>query len=145
MRPIAIMKLVAPASGGGSGSYTGGSLDTQTVSVGASGSAAIGNRLRGFIISTLGSVSDGTSNLYSGAAIREIASEEQGVGGGFDVVLIITGVVANSGWASMNVGGNHVLTRTSATFSTGGGNSTWRWAGAGNLFGTSGTVVVGFD
>lgn len=143
MRPFAIMKLVAPVGGGGSGSYTGGSLDTQTVTVGGSGTPALGNRRRGFIISAIGSVSDGTSNLYSGAAIRELAAEETS---GFDVILTITGVQSNSGWTSMNVGGNHVLTRASASFATGGGNSTWTWSGAGNLFGGPGaTVVVGFD
>lgn len=143
MRPFAIMKLVAPASGGGSSSYSGGALDTQTVTSGSSGTAGAGNRRRGFIISAIGSVSDGTSNLYSGAAIRELAAEENS---GFDVILTITGVVANSGWTSMNVGGTHVLTRASATFSTAGGNSTWTWTGAGNLFGSLGTVViVGFD
>jgi hypothetical protein len=142
MRPIFIMKLVAPASGG-SGSYAGGSLDTQTVTSGASGTAGAGNRRRGFITGSLGSVNDGTSNLYSGAAIRELASEENS---GFDVILIITGVQSNSGWTSMNVGGNHVLTRASATFSTAGGNSSWTWAGVGNLFGSaSSVIVVGFD
>src|SRR5690349_3360488 len=127
MRPIAIMKLVQSSSGG-SGSYSGGSLDTQTVTSGGSGNAVSGNRIRGFVTGSLGSVSDGTSNLYSGASIREIASEEQGPGGGFNTILTITGVLANSGWTSMNVGGNHVLTRSSATFSTAGGNSTWTWA-----------------
>lgn len=142
MRPIAILEIGRTSTGGSSG-YGGGALDTQTVTTGSSGSAGAGTRKRGFITAAIGAVSDGTSNLYSGAAIREIASEEQGVGAGFGVILQITGVVANSGWTSMNVGGTHVLTRASATFSTAGGNSTWTWTSAGQLF--SGTVIVGFD
>lgn len=138
-----VLMMMLPTNIGAGSTYGGGALDTQTVTTGTSGTAVSGNRIRGFITASLGSISDGTSNLYSGAAIREIASEEQGVGAGFNVILSITGVLANSGWTSMNVGGNHVLTRASATFSTAGGNTSWTWAGAGSLF--SGIVTVGFD
>jgi hypothetical protein len=134
---------IAGRSSSSSGSYAGGSLDTQTVTAGASGLAANGNRQRGFVAGSLGAVADGTSNLYGGAAIRDLLSSEAGIGDGFDVVLEIAGVQANSGWASMNVGGNNVFTRAFATFSTAGGNSRWTWIGGGNLF--AGTVVVGFD
>jgi hypothetical protein len=140
MKPIQIARMVQNL---GSGSYGGGSSDTQTVTSGASGSAVNGDRVRGFVTGSLGSIADGTSNLYSGAAIRELASVENT---DFDVVLQITGVLANSGWTSMNVGGTHVLLRADAGFSTAGGNSTWTWTAAGQLFGSSGTVtVVGFS
>lgn len=142
MRPIGILEIGRTSTGGSSG-YGGGTLDTQTVTSGTSGTGAAGNRRRGFVTGAIGSISDGTSNLYAGAAIRGLYSSEAGVGGGFDVILQITGVLANSGWTSINVGGTHVLTRAAATFSTAGGNSTWTWVGAGQLF--SGTVIVGFD
>jgi hypothetical protein len=135
---------VSAVSGGGGGSYTGGALDTQTVTVGASGSAINEDRQRGFVLSALGGINDGTSNLYAGAAIRKLFEVET-EGGAFDVVFEVAGVVANSGWTSMNVGGSSTLARASAIFSTSGGNSSWTWTDAGNLFGSSGTKIVGFD
>lgn len=134
----------APLIGTDTGSYAGGSLDTQTVFVGASGSAVQGNRIRGFIYASLGGISDGTSNIYSGTLIREIAAEEdQGL---FDLVFTVTGTFANSGWNTINIDGSFGLARGGAIFSTGGGITTWRWINVGNAFGSIGqTRIVGFD
>lgn len=115
-------------------------LDTQTVTTGLSGSAP--SRLRGYDSSpALGSISDGTSNLYSGATILELYHDED-----IDSIIFkVNGVVANSGWTTLNItgGAGKILTRSLATFSTAGSVSTWTWASAGgNPFGSSATVIT---
>jgi hypothetical protein len=116
-------------------------LDTQTVTAGISGTFP--DRARGFSTSlSMGSVADGTSNIYAGAAIRELYHTEDGGETGADVlVLSIAGVVANSGWAAMEIAGTAPLLRTSAVFSTVGGNTYWYWYAVGNNpFGNAGTL-----
>ena len=120
----------------------GGSLDLQTVTVGASGTIDAGDRARGYILGSLGAIADGTSDIYSGAQIRKIAAVQDI---GFDVIFEVAGVQSNSGWSSMTVAGTTTFSRTSATFSTAGGNSSWTWFGVPNPFGVSGTKTVGFD
>lgn len=132
---------------GNAPAYSGGTSDTQTVTTGSDGTAINGNRRKGFIIGALGSCANGNSALYAGAVIREIASEEDDTQfTSFNTIFTVTGVVANSGWSTMNVGGTTSLSRASATFSTAGSNSTWTWFNTSNLFGSSGsTHVVGFS
>lgn len=111
-------------------------LDTQTIT---SGSANTGSDpffnwygFKGTGSPTFGSISDGTSNLYSGAAINGIYFYEAGsigAGGYYDrsVILVINGTQSNSGWTTMTVG-TTTYVRTAASFSTSGGVSTWTWA-----------------
>lgn len=115
-------------------------LDTQTVTTGLSGT--IPERLRGYDSSpALGSISDGTSNLYSGATILELYHDED-----IDSVIFkVNGVQANSGWTTLTISGGAgvSLLRASASFSTAGSVSTWTWASAGgNPFGGSGTTIT---
>src|SRR5215471_2236077 len=126
MKPIEPLRLRNPG-------YAGGSLDTQTVTVGAAGGGSpTFDRERGFgttpaFLYAIGSISDGTSNLYSGAAIKALGwDESMGASGGY--YLIINGTVANSGWTSMNIGGLKTLTRASATYSNPTGLSQWFWS-----------------
>ena len=51
----------------------------------------------------------------------------------------LTGFYGNSGWTNFSVNGNN-FARTSATYSTVGGNSQWQWSTASNPIGTSGTA-----
>lgn len=108
------MMLARPASGGG------GTLDTQTVTVGGSGSAFFLDRKRGFIASSIGSISDGTSNVYSGSAITELYWDEAG---GVPFYQLTIAGAANSGWTTMMIGSTS-FTRASAGYSAG----TWNWA-----------------
>lgn len=129
--------------GGGSGGSGGSHLDTQTVTSGTSGTAPAQDRIRGYISGSQGSITDGTSNLYAGAAITSALYNENG-GTGMYYYLAITGGT-NSGWATMTVG-TTVLSRTSATFSSG----TWTWTTtdtvATQAFGANGSVhTVYFD
>ena len=114
-------------------------LDVQTVTTGGSGTAPNQDRLRGFLSPSLGSIVDGTSNIYAGAAITSLYWSENG--GTFKFYrLTITGA-ANSGWTTLNIGGQSFL-RTSASFASG----SWTWSTADSLgtqsFGSIGTVVT---
>lgn len=112
-----------------------GFLDTQTIT---SGSASTGTDpyfnwygYKGTGSPTFGSISDGTSNIYAGAAIDGIYFYEAGSvnppGPGFYdryIALVINGVQSNSGWTTMTIGST-AFTRSTASFSTSGGVSTW--------------------
>lgn len=122
------------------GSSGAAPLDTQTVTTGLSGTAP--DRLRGYDSSpALGSITDGTSNLYSGATVVELYHDES-----IDSVIFkVNGVQANSGWETLTIvgGAGAILSRASASFSTAGSVSTWTWSSAGgNPFGPSGTVIT---
>lgn len=131
------------AGGGGMGGSGGGHLDTQTVTTGSAGSSGAFDRERGFIASVIGSITDGTSNLYAGTPIDELYWFENNGGTPF-YRLTITGA-ANSGWATITIGST-VLARASGTYSSG----TWTWNttdGVGvQAFGSAGSVkTVYFD
>ena len=127
---------------GGSASGGSSALDTQQVTSGSSGSAALENRRRGYISTVNGSIYDGFSNLYAGApAIRSLYWDEDG-----DLIQFeVAGVQSNSGWAQMTINGTQTFSRASASFSTATGNSVWTWSSAGftagtNPFGAQGSV-----
>lgn len=98
------------------------SLDTQTVTVAQDGTGSPSfDRRRGYISgAVLGSISDGTSNIYAGAAITKMAYDE--TSGQFQ--LTITGAT-DSGWTTMtNTTDGTSLTRASrSSFASG----TWTW------------------
>lgn len=119
-------------------------LDIQTVTSGASGTAPAQDRLRGFS-GGLGSIIDGTSNIYSGATITNLLWMENGGGGAQLYYLGITGAT-NTGWTTLTIqssAGTATLLRTDASFGTG---AVWVWSTTdivGNqAFGTAGTVVT---
>ena len=125
--------LVGAGGSGAGGGGGGGSLDSQTVTVGqttaASGGsgAPVGTTVkRGFIISSAGgSISDGTSNLYSGASILEIKYQWDTVYPTSGVTLVIAGTNrANSGWTTLTIGST-AYARTDATYSPNLGGATW--------------------
>lgn len=93
--------------------------DTQTVTTGSSGAAPDRYRGRSTALG-IGSITDGTSNLYSGAAITEFYWAEDG--GSPSYHLAITGAT-NSGWTSVLIGGAKTLNRIDASFSGG----EWIW------------------
>lgn len=133
------------AGGGQPGSGSIGTLDTQTVTVGGSGSAINQDRQRGFIASSIGLIIDGTSNIYGGAGISELFWGEGGEYGSPFYQLTIAGA-ANSGWTTMMIGTTS-FTRASAGYSAG----TWNWAAPSSTAGTQafgsvdGDVIVTFS
>ena len=135
---VSYARRASPTGGGGGGG--GSHLDTQTVITGQDGRAIDGNRRRGFISGVIGSISDGTSNLYAGAPITSLYWDEGG--GSAYYTLAITGAV-NSGWVTITIG-TTVLNRVDATFSGG----TWIWTPAdngGSLSPVGSTKTIYFD
>lgn len=102
-------------------SSTASFLDVQTVTTGATGTAGPEDRRRGFdSASVMGSISDGTSDVYGGSAITSLYWDENV--GTWRYVLKIPGA-ANSGWTTLTIGSLSLL-RASATYVSG----TWEWA-----------------
>ena len=150
--------VAAGGTGGGSGGG-GGNLDSQTVTIGQTTSGTGGSGLpngttvrRGFLISgsSVGSISDGTSNLYSGASILELKYQ-------YDTYYPLSGASvtiqgtnrANSGWTTLTIGSTAYL-RTNATYSANfGGNTVWTWTpsthdnnGSADPFGSTGATTT---
>lgn len=123
---------------------SGGYLDTQVVTSGLSGTAGFADRQVGRF-GAKGSINDGTSNIYGGAAFVALDWSENGAGGNDFIEMIISGTLANSGWTNINIQGT-ILTRATATFLQSGGNTSWSWNTLGLSFGAqpfggSGSVI----
>ncbi|MGY8864343.1 MAG: hypothetical protein ACKVJK_01805 [Methylophagaceae bacterium] len=162
MNIISNSGLVAAGTGSGSGGG-GGNLDSQTVTVGsyqqnnAGGSGAPSSatvyegRFVYNTVNTYGSISDGTSNVYSGAAIEAVRYSWTTVYGTSNLWLVITGNNANSGWTTLTIGSTAYL-RTNAFYAYDSGifpnASAWYWnlssdtTGANSPFGADGTTTT---
>jgi len=125
-------------------------LDTQTVTVGSrvvgGGPGGINTVYSGFsgFLST-GSITDGTSNLYSGASILEL-NYNTNTGTGNYISFSVEGLVSNSGWTNIIIGGVS-FARADAIYTLSGGSTpqytTWNIAtSATNPFGGAGSVVT---
>lgn len=111
---------------------TSASLDTQTVTVGTYTIKTL--TYYGYASaspSAFGSISDGTFNVKSGAAITSFYHQTSGN----TITFGISGAHTNAGWTTLNIAGTN-LTRASATFSN-STNTSWTWSNQGNLFGTT--------
>ena len=122
----------------------GGALDVQTVTTGATGTAPAQDRVRGFS-SSIGSIVDGTSNIYGGATIANLFWDENGGGGAQYYYLGIVGAT-NTGWTTLTIQssfGTATLLRTAATF---GAGANWSWTttdtALNQAFGSASTVVT---
>jgi hypothetical protein len=103
-----------------------GFLDRQTITTGGDGDPIDVNQRRGWYQGSFGTIVDGTSNIYSGATIYELAwREDPGV-----YIFGLDGSNANSGWTTLTIVGNgtKVLTRTSGTYYNGGVSTSWTWS-----------------
>tara|TARA_R110002153_G_C13294507_1_gene495139 strand:+ start:1542 stop:2036 length:495 start_codon:yes stop_codon:yes gene_type:complete len=123
------------------------SLDTQTVTVGEYISGSNPNlRGYGFGPTTGGSISDGTSNMYSGAAYYTIDTLiDLSNGLGWLVQLIINGTQPNSGWTTMTIDGV-AFDRADISFhSVSSGKTYWVWGDSPrpqtNPFGTTAGIT----
>ena len=117
-------------------------LDTQTVVIGSRNNFGyISTGYRGSGYSTTGSITDGTSNVYSGAAINDIYH----ISTLNRLYFTLAGVRANSGWTTMKINGIS-FTRASASYSGTNRSTTWYWSSvSSHPFGSSGTRAVTWE
>lgn len=116
------------------------SLDTQTVTVGYQAGSGYSPSIYGYSDAPLGSISDGTFNVKSGAAIDICFWTTYNI-----VNFAIAGSHSNSGWTTMKIGST-TFTRSSANFYSSSSQSNWSWQNVTvNPFGTSGTKTVVFN
>jgi len=109
-------------------------LDTQTVTYGSRsvGTNPVTSYGGYYPAQTIGSISDGSSNVYAGATINGLYFFEEGYSSppvGFvnrGLVWIVNGSQANSGWTTMTVG-TTAFNRVDATYSAGASTS-WSWS-----------------
>jgi len=137
MNIISNAGIVSAGTGSGGGGGGSSNLDSQTVTVGQTTTATGGGGLpngtqyrRGYsgIGTTFGSISDGTSNIYSGASISQIQYLWDTAFPTSAAVLIIAGTnKANSGWTTLTIGTTSYQ-RASANYTAdSGGNTQWYW------------------
>jgi|TARA_R110000764_G_scaffold228242_1_gene318700 hypothetical protein len=115
-------------------------LDTQTVVIGSrsrGGNVSTGYKSTGY--GNFGSITDGTSNVYSGAAINDIYHIDTD-----KLYFTLAGSRANSGWTTMKINGIS-FTRASASYSS-SSSTTWIWSSvSSHPFGSSGTRAVTWE
>mgnify|MGYP000417838872 CR=1 FL=1 len=141
MNIISNAGIVGAGTGSGGGGGGGSNLDSQTVTVGShslsfpggSGLPASTTTYKGFFTlssTTYGSIADGTSNLYSGAAVDRIVYYWSDVFAISALILVIQGANrANSGWTTLTVG-TTAYQRASAQYTAdSSGNTLWSWPG----------------
>jgi len=116
-------------------------LDTQTVIIGSRndyGYVSTGYKGTGV---TTGSITDGTSNLYSGAAINDLYHQTTSS----RIYFRVAGSRANSGWTTMKINGVS-FARTSASYLANSSATVWQWNSiSSNPFGSSGTRAVTWE
>lgn len=139
LRTLALLAAAGSTVGGGGGG--GSALDTQTVTTGALGTAPNQDRIRGYSTGVLGSISDGTSNIFGGNSVTDFYWDENG---GTPIYVLKINTATDSGWAQVDIGGMLTLTRASrASFVS----NTWTWNAPGTTvptqaFGSSGSSRV---
>lgn len=128
----------------------GGGGDTQIVTVGTSNLSTIfyygwgdvtlagGSTGTGTTGSPMGSINDGTSNIFSGAIISCLSH------GGLTpaVRFVIEGLYPNSGFTTMKVGATSYDRASVTTYSQGSDYTSWVWNTATNPFGTTNGVNI---
>lgn len=109
-------------------------LDTQTVTRGMQtvGTDPFYSNYSGYSAASpaIGSISDSTSNVYSGATISMLYFWEYSESFQYltrQLVWRVGSVVSNSGWTTMLVGTSS-YNRADAAFTTGGAYSQWVWS-----------------
>lgn len=114
------------------------SLDVQTVTVGYNAGTSYTPSVYGYLdlgSGATGSVSDGTCNFKSGAALRRLQWNSNNI-----LMFALNGTHTNSGWTTMTIGSTS-YSRSSASFVQFGSSPTvtrWEWSGiTTNPYGTT--------
>ena len=123
-------------------------VDTQVVTVGYTTHftvlASRGFAAPDFYGSNVGSCSDGTSNVFGGATIKQFyhlwADPALGGNGSVkDFVFEVAGAQSNSGFDNITINGN-VYTRSNATYTSNSTSTKWQWAQVAQPFSSSGST-----
>lgn len=113
--------------------------DTQTVTVGTTTiSDKFGSTTYYGYGSGFGSISDGSSNVLGGASITALQTVNSII-----LEFTVSGNLENTGWSALKIDSTY-FRRDEASFTSGGGSTTWSWASGGDILGTSGTKAVYF-
>lgn len=158
---MALSHVLNIIASGGAVSAGSNNLDSQAVTVGShsvtfpggSGVPTNTSNYKGFFVyssTTYGSISDGTSNLYGGAAITTLQYTWNNVFTGISLLdLRISGTSrANSGWTTLTVNGTAYLRANATGYNANNNGSTqWYWSvsdntGASNPFPGTGQVAT---
>jgi hypothetical protein len=141
--------IVGAGTGSGGGGGGGSNLDSQTVTVGTHTiTVPAGNGLPSTTTvyngsfdwsgTAYGSVSDGTSNIYSGAAVDRLMYYYNTVYAFSGFNLFIDGTNrANSGWTTLTVGTTAYQRQNAVYTASSGGNTTWTWSTGGDTTGAN--------
>ena len=116
-------------------------LDTQTVTVGTIAANQYVGAQYGwtdFTSPNTGSVSDGTSNIYSGAAVRTLLYFDLNADNKY-FSYVNTGNSGNTGWTTLTVNGSSYQ-RSAATYSYNSSNNYSRWEWSTNSTNPMGTT-----
>jgi hypothetical protein len=116
-------------------------LDTQTVTVGTIDANQYVGAQYGwtdFTNPNTGSVSDGTSNIYSGAAVRTLLYFDLNADQKY-FSYVNAGNSGNTGWTTLTVNGSSYQ-RSAATYSYNSGNNYSRWEWSTNSTNPMGTT-----
>lgn len=128
---------INPKHWDGSQWKTGDFLDSQTTTNGSYSDKYTTSY--GYNTGLMGSINDGTSDIYGGATITALYET---IYPSTMLYFYIGANVANSGWTTMTVNGT-AFNRASATY-TNGASTYWYWSSTpGNLF-TGGTSTIIF-
>lgn len=114
-------------------------LDQQTITVGNS-FTYYQQRWGYYSVWSLGSVSDGTSNIYGGQTIQGLMWSSSGLFQYFQEGTPAS--ISNSGWSTLTVGGLSLGRAGASQFNQYSTNSVWVWSGTANPFSSVGQVVT---
>jgi len=123
-------------------------VDTQVVTVGYTTHfgvlASRGFAAPDFYGSNVGSCSDGTSNVFGGATIKQFYHlwADPAIGGNGsvkDFVFEVAGAQSNSGFDNITINGN-VYTRSNATYTSNSTSTKWQWSQVAQPFSSAGST-----
>jgi hypothetical protein len=123
-------------------------VDTQVVTVGYTTHfgvlASRGFAAPDFYGSNVGSCSDGTSNVFGGATIKQFYHlwADPAIGGNGsvkDFIFEVAGSQSNSGFDNITINGN-VYTRSNATYTSNSTSTKWQWAQVAQPFSSAGST-----
>jgi len=114
-------------------------LDQQTITVGNT-FQYYQQRWGYYTVWSIGSLSDGTSNIYGGQTIQGLMWSSSGLFQWYQQGTPAS--ISNSGWSTLTVGGLSLGRAAASQFNQYSTESVWVWSGTANPFSSVGQVVT---